>query len=142
MNPVHRPPTRGRHEPAHSRGGSDEHLQTEKAPSSQADAFSAIEDALLSGWLDVSDELHRRFPPGKPPVYRKTRLRHRELMRKRRVFDAAMVGLDRVRGQERQLVMPLRPAVPEPRAPKANGGSHWGRHEHDAATLRAAHPQG
>ena len=127
--------------------------QTEKAPSFPADAFSAIEDALLSGWLDVSEELHRRFPPGKPPVYRKTRQRHRELKRKQRVFDAAMVAVDRVRGQERQLVVPLRPPVPEPRAPKANGGSHWGRREYNAVTLRAAqlmaaaelaaqHPQG
>ncbi len=60
-------PTRGRHEPAHSKELMMSTSQTEKAPSFPADAFSAIEDALLSGWLDVSEELHRRFPPGKPP---------------------------------------------------------------------------
>ena len=106
----------------------------EKAPTWHGDAFSVIEDALLSGSLDISDELHRRFPPGKPPIYRKTRQRHRELTRKRRLFDAAMMGLDRVRRHVGEPVVPPRAPVPEPRAPKANGAA---RHEYDAATLRA-----
>ena len=96
--------------------------QTEKAPSCQADAFSAIEDAC-SGGIDVSDELHRQFPPGKPPIYHKTRQRYRELTRKRRMFDAALDGLDRLRGRERQLTLPLRcPCAGT--AAKANGVGH------------------
>lgn len=108
---------------------------TEKAPSFPADAFPAVEDALLRGSLDIAAELHRRFPPGKPPIYHKTRKRYRELALKHRMLDAALVELDRLRGHVQQLVAPPRAPVPGPQVVQANGAD---RHEYDAGTLRAA----
>ena len=72
-------------------------LKTEKAPSLPADALSDIETALLVGSLDVDDEIRRRFPPGKPPAYRKSWARYLALGRKKRQFDLAIVRIDRLR---------------------------------------------
>ena len=83
----------------------------------------------------MAAELHRRFPPGKPPIYHKTRKRYRELAREHRMSDAALVDLDWLRGHWPHLVAPPRVADPEPRVAQANGAD---RHEYDAGTLRAA----
>ena len=69
------------------------------APVDQTDAVAldAIETALLIGVLDAQQALHRAFPPNKPAVYRKTTRRFRDLRRKVRCFDRALVAVDQLR---------------------------------------------
>ena len=69
------------------------------APVDQTDAaaLDAIETALLIGSLDAQQALQRAFPPNKPAVYRKTVRRFRDLRRKVRWFDQALVALDQLR---------------------------------------------
>ena len=108
--------------------------QKEKAPRRQADAFSAIaeiEDALLSAAIDVTRQLHRRWPPGKAPVAYHTRAAYRELSRRKRLFDEALAAADRLRNQLATATPPhgivQQGRVPQAQ-PRTNGGTH-----HDAA---------
>ena len=106
--------------------------QKEKAPRRQADAFSAIaeiEDALLSAAIDVTRQLHRRWPPGKAPVAYHTRAAYRELSRRKRLFDEALAAADRLRNQLATATPPHGIVTgPSQAQPRTNGGTH-----HDAA---------
>ena len=102
--------------------------QTEKAPRWQADAFSSvaeIEDALLNASIEVTRQLHRRWPAGKAPVAYRTRAAYRELARRKRLFDEALAAADRLR---RQLATPPHEIGQQnrvPQAPQTNGGAHY-----------------
>jgi hypothetical protein len=101
----------------------------EKAPRWQADALSKIaeiEDAVLSASIEVTRQLHRRWPAGKAPVAHRTRVAYRELTRARRQCDAALTAVDWLR---KQVATPARGIVQQdrvPEAPRANGAHHDG----------------
>ena len=102
--------------------------KTEKASTLAGDAFSAIEDAVLSASIEVTRQLQRRWPAGKAPVAYRTRAAYRELARRKRLYDQALTAVDRLR---KEPAAPSHGIVPQdrlPQAPQSNGAHH------DAAT--------
>ena len=94
------------------------------APVDQTDAaaLDAIETALQIGSLDAKEALQRAFPPNKPPVYRTAVRRFRDLGRKVRRFDQALVAIDQLRQPSARPFPAVKPMqLPLPLA--ANGNS-------------------
>ena len=107
----------------------------ERAPRWPADALSSvaeIEDALTNASIEVTRELHDRWPAGKAPVSYATRAAYRKLARQQRLLDGALAATDRLR---KQLLRGTAPQDQAPQPPRTNGGgSH---HDADAAIAAA-----
>ena len=100
------------------------------APVDQTDAaaLDAIETALLIGSLDAQQALQRAFPPNKPAVYRKTVRRFRDLRRKVRWFDQALVALDQLRQPSARPAPAVEPM--QMPLPLATNGKSAAEHRH------------
>ena len=100
------------------------------APVDQTDAaaLDAIETALLIGSLDAQQALQRAFPPNKPAVYRKTVRRFRDLRRKVRWFDQALVALDQLRQPSARPAPAVKPM--QMPLPLATNGNSTAEHRH------------